>query len=101
MPESEKVVSIVKQELENALSIADLRGDIKVVKSELDGVREQQKSHHTSTQESFKDLGVKIDDLTAVMNKGKGAFAVALMAAGTVGALISKVLGYLFTKTIN
>lgn len=96
-----EVVSIVKQELENALSIADLRGDIKVVKSELDGVREQQKSHHTTTQASFKEIGSKLDDLTAVMNKGKGAFAVALMAAGTVGALISKILAYAFSKTIN
>lgn len=95
---SDKVVSIVKQELENALSIADLRGDIKVVKSELDGVREQQKSHHVTTQESFEKLNGKIDELTAVMNRGKGAYAFALMAAGAIGGGMMKLISYAFTK---
>jgi hypothetical protein len=34
----------------------------------------------------------KIDELTTVMNKGKGAYAFALIVAGSIGACISAIL---------
>lgn len=73
-------------ERENAIKIA-------VVEEQIKGLREQQSAHNKITQERFDGMarrfdGVeeKIDDLTTVMNRGKGAYAASMMIAGAIGA---------------
>lgn len=66
-------------ETENAIAIA-------VLQEQVGGLREQQKAHNESTQNRFDKLEEKIDELTAVMNRGKGAYAASLAAAGIIGA---------------
>lgn len=41
------------------------------------------------------DLADSVKELTAVMNRGKGAFAASLALAGMIGAGIMKVISYL------
>lgn len=40
----------------------------------------------TALGKTIDDLAKKIETLTAVMNKGRGAFALALFISGTAGA---------------
>lgn len=65
----------------NAIKIA-------VVEEQIKGLREQQAAHNNSTQNRFNGLEAKIDELTAVMNRGRGAFAASIALAGAVGAAI-------------
>ena len=60
--------------------------EIAVIKSELNGLREQQRVHARETKESIDKLGKDVRDLVAVMNRGKGAFGFAMVLAGGVGA---------------
>lgn len=43
------------------------------------------------------DLATSVKELTAVMNRGKGAFAASLALAGAVGAAVMKGTSYLLT----
>lgn len=74
------------------------RERIVVLEVELRGLREQQKAHAAETRESLRELDLKVDDIITIMNKGKGAFAFALMAAGAVGGLIAKAMGVLLSR---
>ena len=86
-------------EQSNAIKIAvvDTRvnGLEKHLQEQINGLREQQTAHNRSTQERFDRVEVKIDDLTAIMNKGKGAWAASMMAAGAIGAFMLKLGGAL------
>lgn len=74
--------------------------DIKVavLGEQISGIREQQKAHADSTLTRFNSLDDKIDELTAIMNRGKGAYAASMAFAGIVGAaivaVISAVVGF-------
>ena len=59
---------------------------IAVIKTQLDGLREQQKAHARETKESIEKLSGDVGALVAVMNKGKGAFGFAMVLAGSLGA---------------
>lgn len=43
------------------------------------------------------DLTNSVKELTAIMNRGKGAFAVSLALAGAIGAVVMKAISYLLT----
>lgn len=73
-------------ETENAIKIA-------VVQEQISGLREQQKAHAEATKEQLASLGIKIDELTAIMNRGKGAFAASMALAGALGAAIVSLFG--------
>lgn len=62
----------------------------------VEGIREQQKAHSTETNATLKEVMRKVDELTAIMNKGKGAFAFALITAGAVGGIVMKCASYFF-----
>lgn len=47
-------------------------------------------------EKTINDLVKKIDALTAIMNKGKGAFAFALFLSGTAGAGFVTFISHLF-----
>lgn len=74
-------------EAQNAVKIA-------VLEEQIRGVREQQKAHNDSTQRRFDELGEKLDDLTAIMNRGKGAYAASMIFAGAIGATVLAVFGW-------
>ena len=71
----------------NAIKIA-------VLEEQLSGLREQQKAHNDLTQSRFDKLTQKIDDLTAIMNRGKGAYAASMAFAGAIGAVIMSVIAW-------
>lgn len=68
--------------------------DIKVaiLGEQISGIREQQKAHANATEVRFNSLDDKIDDLTAIMNRGKGAYAASIAFSGVIGAAIVAVL---------
>lgn len=63
---------------------------IAVVEEQIRGIREQQQSHNKATQHRFDGLEEKVDQLIAVMNRGRGAYAASLALAGIIGAVIVK-----------
>lgn len=78
-------------EHENAIKIA-------VVEEQVRGLREQQKAHHAETKGDLVSLQQAVYELTAVMNRGKGAYAASLAIAGAIGAFIMSVTGWVVTK---
>jgi hypothetical protein len=82
---------MVEHETVNAIKIA-------VLQEQIVGLREQQKAHNDTTQRRFNGLESKIDDLTAIMNRGRGAYAASMALAAGIGAVLiqlaSIVTGY-------
>jgi hypothetical protein len=72
MPENETI---------NAIKIA-------VLQEQIVGLREQQKAHNDTTQRRFNGLESKIDELTAIMNRGRGAYAASMALAAGIGAVL-------------
>lgn len=89
--------------MDNAVQIA-------VIKEQLSGIREQQKAHNDTVNTSIADLKIsvatvaqdqkassaeltkKIDELTAIMNRGRGAFAASMVIAGGLGAIVLAII---------
>ena len=65
----------------NALKIA-------VLEEQMIGLREQQRAHNTSTQKRFDGMEKKLDELTAIMNRGRGAYAASMALAAGIGAVL-------------
>jgi hypothetical protein len=68
-------------ENENAIKIA-------VIQEQVLGLREQQKLNNDTTQRRFNGLEQKIDELTAIMNRGRGAYAASMALAAAIGAVL-------------
>src|SRR5690606_15348352 len=66
---------------------------IAVVEEQIRGIREQQRSHNAVAQRRFDEIDRKLDELTEVMNRGRGAYAASLLLAGAIGAAVLKLLG--------
>ena len=62
---------------------------IAVLEEQIRGVCEQQKSHNTATQARFDELDDKVDQLIAMMNRGRGAYAASMALAGVIGAALN------------
>ena len=45
--------------------------------------------------QQLADVKTALDNLTAIMNRGKGAFTASLMLSGIIGAVIMKALSFL------
>jgi hypothetical protein len=73
------------EEQQNAIKIA-------VIEEQIGGLREQQRAHNAVTQTRFDRMEKKLDDLTAIINRGKGAYAASLMLAGLIGGFILKLV---------
>jgi|GEM_PF-3431783 hypothetical protein len=81
-------------EQENTIRIA-------VVEEQIKGMREQQRSHNQSTQRRFDDIDSKMDELIAIINRGRGAYAASLVLAGLIGGFVIKLgsmLGNFFSR---
>jgi hypothetical protein len=72
---------MLEPEHQNALKIA-------VIEEQIIGLREQQRLHNASTQKRFDGMERKIDELTAIMNRGRGAYAASMALAAGIGALL-------------
>lgn len=70
--------------------------DISLLQREVTGIREQAKEHAKINAENFQIVMKEIKDLTGSLNRGKGMFAGAMMAAGALGALVTKGMALLF-----
>ena len=78
----------MKEETDNSVRIA-------VVEEQIRGLREQAASHNTSTINRLNHIESKVDDLMAIMNRGKGAFAVSVALAGTIGAAVMAAIQFI------
>lgn len=72
---------MLEAEHQNALKIA-------VIEEQIVGLREQQRLHNASTQKRFDGMERKLDELTAIMNRGKGAYAASMALAAAIGAIL-------------
>ncbi len=71
---------------------------IAVLESELRGLREQQREHAKETKDSIANLTRKVEELTEIMNKGKGAFSFAMLVAALIGSFITTGINYFIEK---
>lgn len=75
------MISPLEPEQRNALKIA-------VLEEQIIGLREQQRVHYAATQKRFDGMEKKLDELTAIMNRGKGAYAASMVLAAGIGAIL-------------
>ena len=78
----------MSDELHNSIKIA-------VVEEQIVGLREQQRAHNLATQNRFDGMERKLDELTAIINRGKGAYAASLVIAGLIGGIVIKIAHYM------
>ena len=71
---------------------------IAVLEAELRGLREQQREHAKETKDAIATLTRKVDALTEIMNKGKGAFSFAMLVAAVIGSFLTAAINYLIPK---
>ena len=76
---------MLEPEHQNALKIA-------VIEEQIIGLREQQRLHNAAAQKRFDSMEKKLDELTAIMNRGKGAYAASMALAAGIGALLIEVI---------
>lgn len=75
------MMSTLPPEHANAMKIA-------VLEEQMVGLREQQRAHNAATQKRFDSMEKKLDELTAIMNRGKGAYAASMALAAGIGAIL-------------
>ncbi|MES2983894.1 MAG: hypothetical protein V4735_01755 [Pseudomonadota bacterium] len=68
---------------------------IAVVEEQISGLREQQRAHHDAAQKRFDRMESKLDALTAMMDRGKGAYAASIALAAAFGAVVIEGVGIL------
>jgi hypothetical protein len=68
---------------------------IAVLQEQISGLRQQQRAHNEVAQQRFNALENKIDELTAIMNRGRGAYAASMALAAGIGALLIQVVSVL------
>lgn len=68
------------------------------VEVELRGLREQQRQHALDTRDRFQSMDEKIDALLEALNKGKGAFAFAMILSGLIGGVVAKAAAAIWSK---
>lgn len=71
------------------------RVEIAVLKEQISGLREQHRAHSESTSKRFDGVESKIDQLLEGFNKSRGIGIALVIAAGIIGAALSKAIGIL------
>ena len=85
---------MAEYETANAIKIA-------VLQEQISGLREQQRAHNDTAQHRFNGIEDKIDELTAIMNRGRGAYAASMALAAGIGGLLleaANIIGGYFHK---
>lgn len=62
---------------------------------QMEGLREQQKAHSIETRQLIEKLFDEVKELNAALNKGRGAFAFAMLVSGSIGAAIVKIISFI------
>jgi len=62
-----------------------------VIEEQIVGLREQQRAYNATAQKRFDSMDTKLDELTAIMNRGKGAYAASMALAACIGAILIEV----------
>lgn len=81
---------MLEPEQMNALKIA-------VIEEQIIGLREQQRINNVATQKRFDAMEKKLDELTAIMNRGKGAYAASMALAAGIGAILIEAINLIST----
>ena len=68
------------------------------VEAHIEGLREQQKANGERSDKRFDGLETKIDELAALMNRGRGAYTASMLIAGAIGAFVLKLCGALMSN---
>ena len=63
---------------------------LRCCRSRSGGLREQQRAHNDTAQHRFNSIEEKLDELTAIMNRGRGAYAASMMLAAGIGGVLIK-----------
>jgi hypothetical protein len=79
------VTSEQPTERSNALRIA-------VIDEQIKGLREQQRAHNESAQRRFDRMEIKLDQLAAGINRGRGAYVAAITVAAAFGTMLIEAL---------
>ena len=77
----------IDAEQQNALKIA-------VIEEQIAALREQQRAYNANAQKRFDTMEKKLDDLTAIMNRGKGAYAASMALAAAIGAILIQAMNF-------
>ncbi len=67
---------------------------IAVIEEQISGLREQQRAHNANAQSRFDSMERKLDELTAIMNRGKGAYAASMALAAAIGAILIQLMNF-------
>ena len=67
---------------------------VAVIEEQVVGLRQQQKAHNEHAQRRFDSMEKKIDELMAIMNRGKGAYAASMALAAVIGAVLIQVINF-------
>ena len=84
--------SSVVSETENAIKIA-------VIQEQVFGMRQQQKANNDITQNRFNGIEDKLDELTAVLNRGRGAYAASMALAAAIGGVMIEIINFVTSYT--
>ena len=71
---------------------------VAVVEEQIKGLRAQHKAQSDRINARLLELETSITDLLALMNKGKGAYALMVMISAGLGAVLIKVISYIFAR---
>lgn len=74
---------------------------IAVIEEQMLGLREQSRAHNESTQRRLETLEKKLDELTAILNRGRGAYAASIALAAGIGAILIKGMGVVLSLKSN
>ena len=83
-------MGVIMIEQENRLHIA-------VLQEQISGLREQQRAHQQLIQSRFDQLDAKVNDLVAIMNRGKGAYAASMALVTGIGAVLIEIINLTFS----
>lgn len=67
---------------------------IAVLQEQIVSLRDQQRTHNEHAQRRFNNLEEKLDELTAILNRGRGAYAASMALAAAIGGVMIEVLNF-------
>lgn len=73
---------------------------VAVLEEQIRGLREQHKAQNEAQAARLASIEADLKTLVAAFQKGKGAYAVAVIIAGLLGAAVAKLIGISFSAII-
>lgn len=79
----------------------DVSIQVAVLAEQMNGLREQQKSHAETTTREISSLKADIKLLLEALNKGKGAYTTSLIVAGSLASALTWLLTHISQLFVN